>query len=209
MRVYPDIASRRLSTVARDAVVALLLVLFAWLALAVHDAVDELAVLGEGVRGAGGAVSEGFGAAADAVDGTPVVGDDLAEGLRDAGGASGGNVEELGTSGERSAHRLADLLGVLAFVLPAALVLFHYLPDRVRQIRRLTAASKVLAGSDGERRRLIAMRAAFSLPYGDLLRHTRDPLGDLAEERYDALVAAELESAGLKPPDAKRVTSAT
>src|SRR3712207_7698719 len=42
-------------------------------------------------------------------------------------------------------------------------------------------------------------RAMCSLPYGALLRHTRDPLGDLAAERYDALVAAAFEDAGLRP----------
>jgi len=53
----------------------------------------------------------------------------------------------------------------------------------------------VLRGADA---RVVAMRAAFSLPYGQLLEHTRDPLGDLAAERYDALVAAALEDAGLR-----------
>jgi hypothetical protein len=49
-----------------------------------------------------------------------------------------------------------------------------------------------------ERRRLLAMRAAFSMPYGQLLQYTRDPIGDLEGGRYDALVAAALEDAGLK-----------
>jgi hypothetical protein len=43
------------------------------------------------------------------------------------------------------------------------------------------------------------MRAAFGLPYGELLRFTKDPLGDLEAGRYDALVAAELEQVGLQP----------
>jgi len=43
------------------------------------------------------------------------------------------------------------------------------------------------------------MRAAFSLPYGDLLRFTRDPLGDLEAERYDPLVTAAFEEVGLRP----------
>jgi hypothetical protein len=43
------------------------------------------------------------------------------------------------------------------------------------------------------------MRAAFGLPYGELLRFTKDPLGDLEAGRYDALVEAELEQAGLRP----------
>jgi hypothetical protein len=46
------------------------------------------------------------------------------------------------------------------------------------------------------------MRAAFSLPYGQLLAWTDDPLGDLAEGRYDRLVNAALEDAGLRRREA-------
>jgi hypothetical protein len=42
------------------------------------------------------------------------------------------------------------------------------------------------------------MRAAFALPYDVLLRYTPDPFGDLASERYDALVAAAAEDVGLR-----------
>jgi hypothetical protein len=78
-------------------------------------------------------------------------------------------------------------------------VLTRWLPGRIDQVRKLRAASSVLGErATEERRRLLAMRAAFSLPYGQLLRYTRDPLGDLEGGRYDALVAAALEDAGLK-----------
>lgn len=53
-------------------------------------------------------------------------------------------------------------------------------------------------GHDPERERLIAMRAAFSLPYAQLLAYTRDPLGDLAAGRHDALVQAIADDAGLR-----------
>ena len=63
----------------------------------------------------------------------------------------------------------------------------------------MTAASQVLDDqASPERRRLIAMRAAFALPYETLLRHTRDPLGDLEAERYDGLIAAVLDDSGLR-----------
>ena len=199
MRLYPDVPARRAATVLRDLLVVALLAVFAWLAAWVHDAVDALAVLGQGVAATGGAVEGGFDAAAEAVGGTPVVGDELAEGLRDAGGATGGEVSELGRDGEERVHRLADLLGVLTFAIPSALLLWQALPPRIAQIRRLTAAAKVLEPLDGERARLAAMRAAFSLPYAKLLEHTRDPLGDLAAERYEPLVAAALDDAGLRP----------
>jgi hypothetical protein len=199
MRLYPDIPSRRAATLARDVLLVLLLLLLALLALAVRDAVDGLAVLGEGVHGAGSSIQSGFDSAADAVGSTPIVGGDLARGLRDAGEGSGGNVADLGTEGEEKAHRLADLLGVLTFLLPALFLLGGALPDRIDQIRRLTAASKVLGEPKSpERRRLVAMRAAFSLPYGELLRYTRDPIGDLEAQRYDALVTAAFEDVGLR-----------
>jgi hypothetical protein len=170
MRIYPDVPSARWRTVVRDALVLVLLVLFAWLGLKVHDTVDRLAVLGEGVREVGEKV--------------PLVGDP---------------VEDLGRAGEDRVHGLADLLGLIVFGLPAALVLARFLPERVRQARALTAASRVLSEPESaDRQRLIAMRAAFSLPYGQLLEYTRDPLGDLAAERYDALVAAALDDVGLR-----------
>ena len=200
MPLYPELRGPRARALTADVASIVLLLLFAWAGLKVHDAVDRLAVLGEGVQATGGVVQDGFDSAADAVDGTPVVGDDIADGLRSAGEGSGGEVVELGEEGEESAHDLANLLGLVTFALPAVLVLALWLPGRVDQVKRLRDASRVLGDQETtERRRLLAMRAAFSLPYGQLLAYTQDPIGDLASERYDALVAAALEDAGLRP----------
>jgi hypothetical protein len=199
VRLYPDQPGLRIDLMARDLAVVLALVLFGLIALEVHDAVDRLAVLGEGVESAGQGVSGGFDAAADAVDGTPIVGDELGDALRGAGEGSGGEVEDLGRGGAGAAHDLANLLGILFFALPASLLLLWALPPRIRQVRRLNAAARAVGELSPERRRLLAMRAAFGLPYGELLRFTKDPLGDLEAGRYDALVEAELEQAGLRP----------
>jgi hypothetical protein len=201
VRLYPELRGPKSRALLGDLVAITLLVVFAWTGLKVHGAVDRLAVLGEGVQASGGAVVDGFESAADAVDGTPIVGGEIADGLRSAGEGSGGDVVELGEQGEEGAHDLAIVLGVVTFGLPALIVLAVWLPGRVGQIRRLRAASQVLGDQEtSERRRLLAMRAAFSLPYGQLLAYTPDPLGDLASERYDALVAAALEDAGLRAP---------
>jgi hypothetical protein len=197
MRYYPDIPSRRASMLAHDLLTVAVLVVLAWIALKVHDAVDRLAVLGEGVNEAGSSVEDGFSSAADAVDGTPVVGDELADGLRTAGEGSGGNVADLGQEGEDRVHQLADILGLVTFFVPATLLLVRVVPARIAQIRQLTDAERVLVAG-GATRRTLAMRAAFALPYGQLLVHTRDPLGDLEAERYDALIEAVLEDAGLR-----------
>jgi hypothetical protein len=203
MRLYPDVPARRAATLAGDALLLALLLLFGWLGLVVHDAVDRLAVLGEGVQATGGAVSSGFEQAAEAVDGAPVVGDELADELREAGEGSGGEVEDLGERGESRVHRLAVILGVITFALPAGMLLLFALPPRIDLARRVTAASRALSDPDSEElRRVVAMRAAFALPYGTLLRYTRDPLGDLAAGRYDALVEAAFNDAGLRSPSA-------
>jgi hypothetical protein len=199
MHLYPELRGPRARALVGDFLAIALLVLFAWAGLKVHDAVDRLAVLGEGVQASGGAIEKGFDSAADAVDGTPVVGDEIGDGLRSAGEGSGGEVVDLGEEGEEGAHDLANVLGFVTFALPALLVIVVWLPGRVGQIRRLRAASQVVGDrATPERRRLLAMRAAFSLPYGQLLAYTRDPLGDLEDGRYDALVAAALEDAGLR-----------
>jgi len=200
MRLYPQVPSQRARTVVADLVVLALLALFAWLGVTVHGTVDELAVLGRGVADAGTAVEGGFERAAEAVEAVPVVGDDLADGLRAAGGGTGGNVAEFGREGEERVHRTATLLGIVTFAVPALLVLLQALPARIALVRRLTAADRALSRphTDDELR-LVAMRAAFSLPYGELLRHTRDPFGDLAAGRYDALIAAAFDAEGLRP----------
>lgn len=166
MRLYPDVPRRRLATLAFDALLVVLLGILAFVAIEVRDAIDQLAVLGEGVRKAGESV--------------PLVGDP---------------VEDLGRRGENGVHHLANLLGAVTFALPAAVVLWHFLPRRLAQVRRLKIASRFLAGAP---ERELAMRAAFSLPYERLLRFTDDPLGDVAAGRYEPLVAAILDDAGVR-----------
>ena len=199
MRLYPEFPVRRANAVTRDAATLVALVLLALLGVWVYHAVDSLTILGRGVHDAGAAVQTGFETAADKVDDVPLVGGSIGDGLREAGDATGGDVADAGTRGAERVHRLAILLGAIVFLLPAALLLSRVVPQRLQQIRTLTNAERVLAtGGDEDRRRLVAMRAAFALPYGTLLAHTRDPIGDLAAGEYDALVAAIAEDAGLR-----------
>ncbi len=200
MRLYPDLPRRRASTLAGDLAALLLVILFAWLGGLVHERVDELAALGRGVSDTGRSVEGGLGRAAGAVQDVPLVGGQVAGALREAGRGTGGRAVAAGDEGERTAHELADLAGWLTFGIPSLLLLTRVLPPRVAQVRAMAAAERVVATSDDDpaRRLLLAQRAAFGLPYATLLRHTEDPLGDLAVGRTDALVAAVREDAGLR-----------
>jgi hypothetical protein len=197
---YPSEPRQRRSTIVRDVLAVLALVFLAWLGRRVYRLVDDLRVVTEAVGGAGSSVQNGFGAAADAVSGTPVIGDDIAGALQSAGAASGGNVLELAGTGDTAIHRLALLLGLLTFLIPALILLLLYVPMRVGQTRRLRSSRLLYRDEDNpERRRLLAMRAAMSLPADHLLKYSQDPIGDLVRGDHDALVAALLAEAGLAP----------
>lgn len=203
MRLYPELPARRTATIVRDLLVLGLVVVFAWVAMGVHDRIDDLGVVGRGVRDAGQAVQGGFATAAGTVGGIPLVGGQLSDGLKTAGAQSGGNVAALGAQGEQVTGDLATYVGWLVFLLPTFLLLLVYLPWRVIGIRRLSAAHTLLRGPPtAEHRRLLAMRAAFHLPYTALIQYTKDPFGDLEHERYDALIQAACAEAGLRPPPA-------
>lgn len=203
LKLYPDVPAKRKATLVRDLTLVALLAFFAWTAFKVYDAVESLSVLGNGVTTAGESIEGGFESAGGAVERIPVIGDDLAGALQGAGSGTGGNVAALGKQGSDAVQHVALILGLLAFAVPALIVLVMLLPGRIRQIRQLTAVSAAFVDAhDPERRRLLAMRAAFGLPYDTLLGYTKDPLGDLVEGSYDALVHAALDDLGIRRPAA-------
>lgn len=224
MRLYPSLPRRRTATLAGDLAVVALVVLFAVLGKLVHDAVFEMTTLGRGVQDAGmtlddstrdavGAVRGGLDRAAGAVQGAPVIGGPVADGLRGGAAEATRGIEReatqaatdviaVGREGEQRVVEAANVLGWTTFLVPLVLVLARFVPPRVAQVRQLTAAQAVLAdpGDDPERSRVLAERAAFGLPYATLVRHTRDPLGDLLSGDHAPLHAALGEDAGLELP---------
>jgi hypothetical protein len=201
MRFYPELSGARTRTILCDVGALILIGLFAWTGKEVHDTVVKINSLSRGVIDAGTSVRTGFEDAAGRVGGVPVVGGSLADGLRSAGSASGGNVVAAGEAGETAVSDTASVLGWAIFGLPTLVLLAFFVPLRGLQVRRLTLGARALGIAPSvERRRLLAQRAAFGMPWADLRRFTRDPIGDLEAERYEPLVAALYAEAGLRAP---------
>jgi hypothetical protein len=201
MLLYPQVSPLRQRTLLGDGAVLLCVILLAWLGIKVHDQIAGFDRIGVSVAQAGNSVQNSFRSAANAVGGLPIVGGDLASSLRHAGADTGGTASATATSADSSIASAAKWIGWLVFGLPTALLLWLHVPRRAGQIRRLNAAAQVLRGSaDPALRRLLAERAAFSLPYQQLLRHSREPLADLERGHLDPLIAAVLEDAGLRSP---------
>src|SRR5918994_594037 len=60
MKLYPDVPGRRATTIALDVATLLAVLLFAWLGTVVHDGVEELIVVSNGVQTVGGDVEGAF-----------------------------------------------------------------------------------------------------------------------------------------------------
>jgi Flp pilus assembly pilin Flp len=201
VRYYPELPAQRSRAILADVVVVALVAFFAWLGVTVNDTFDDLASLGRGVQEAGNSVQGGFEEAGGVVADVPIVGGALDDAFSEVGAQTGGNTAELGERGESAVEDTARLLGWVTFALPTLVVLLWAVPRRVVRVRRLTAAGRVLGDARrAERRQLLAMRAAFGLPYETLLSHTPDPVGALADGDYEPLLAALFEDAGLRPP---------
>jgi hypothetical protein len=217
MRLYPASPTGLTRTLTGDLAVILCLCLFAWMGFKVHDAIAELASIGRGIQDSGRAIANtgartteavdgAFAGVAGRVNGLPLVGGDLAGALRDVPrgatapirkttAAEGARLVAAGRVQEQKTYQLAKLAGWLTFLIPALLLLSRTLPPRVRQVLRMSTAQRTLRGAPEQ---ILAARAAYNLPFRDLVRHTPDPFGDLAAGRHAALLAALAEDAGIK-----------
>ena len=169
MRLYPASPYRATRTVIGDLVVILLLIVFAWVGVKVHDGILELATVGREIQDSGRAVSatardtargidDAFNSAGGAVDGVPIVGQQLGNALRDApqsatdsirsnGEREGARIVRLGREQVRRTEQAANAAGWLTFLLPAAVLLAFRVPPRVRLITRMSTAQRLLRGA--------------------------------------------------------------
>lgn len=198
VKIYAD----RSSSAARQLLTDLLVA--AWVyasirgAMWLHDLVEKLAVPGQKLEGAGSGLAENLAEAGGKVRRVPVVGDELTTPFNEAAAAARA-VAEAGQDQQDLISDLALVLALTALVLPLGLVLFGWLPLRIRWIRRATAASALRSTAAG--RDLLALRALANQPLRKLTRI--DP--DVAqawrrddESVVDALAALELRGLGLR-----------
>ncbi|MEV6276375.1 hypothetical protein [Nocardia sp. NPDC051832] len=164
----------------------------------VHDLVRKLAVPGQKLEGAGNGMAENLGDVGDKVGRVPVVGDELTTPF-DKAAAAARSIAEAGHDQQGLVDDLAVALAVGLLIFPIGLVLFVWLPRRVRWMRRAGAAKSLRAAPAG--RDLLALRALANQPLRSLNRIDPDVVnawrrGDDATVRE--LAALELRSLGLR-----------
>jgi hypothetical protein len=202
MHPYAQHPAVRLRQVAADVGMLAWVVVWVLVARAVHAAVLVLAEPGRAVEDLGRWVAGNINSAADAAEGVPLVGDELAApfgSLADASGAVSG----AGRSAQDAVSTLAMLLAVVLVLLPVGWLMLRWLPARLRYAREAGAARRLLAGTPD-----LEILAARALATAPLPRLAALPAGTGAAWRVGdptavrALAGLEVGRLGLRPPDA-------
>jgi hypothetical protein len=193
--------AERLPTAIRQLLTDIVIVIWVYLwvraGIWVHDMVEKLAVPGQKLQTAGGGIADNLADAGGKIGQVPLVGDQLVKPFNGAASAARA-IAEAGRQQQEIVDQLALVLAILAVALPMALVLFLWLPLRLRWMRRAGVATSVRGEPAG--RDLLALRALATRPLNELAK-----LGpDIAQswrngdaEAVDALAALELRRLGL------------
>jgi hypothetical protein len=204
VKLYAD----RLPVAIRQLItdIAVVIWVYAWIRAGfwLHDQVLKLGAPGRKLEGAGSGIADNLADAGGKVGRVPLVGDELTAPFTRAADAAR-SLAEAGRDQQEIVGNLALVLAALLVAVPLCLVLFAWLPLRLRWMRRAGVAARVRDEPAG--RDLLALRALASRPLNQLTR-----LGpDIAQSwrdgdagAVDALAALELKELGLRPGGGRR-----
>jgi hypothetical protein len=199
VKMYADRLPVAIRQVLTD--IAVVLWVYAWIrgAVWVHDLVLKLGVPGRKLEGAGAGIADNLSDAGGKVGRVPLVGDQLTAPFTRAAEAAR-SLADAGREQQEIVGTLAVVLALLLVAVPLGLVLFGWLPWRLRWMRRAGVAKAVREQPAG--RDLLALRALATQPLDqlsklgpDIAQSWRD--GDASA--VDALAALELRDLGLSP----------
>ncbi|MEU6024011.1 hypothetical protein ACGFIK_24740 [Micromonospora sp. NPDC048871] len=209
MKIYAD----RFPVALRQLLTDLLVVAWVYVTIRgvlwLHDLVQRLAVPGQKLEGAGGGLADNLAEAGGKVGRVPLVGDELTAPFERAAEAAR-SLAEAGQDQQELVDQLALALSVGMAIVPLGLVVFGWLPLRVRWMRRAGSAAALATAPAG--RDLLALRALSTQPIRRLTRIDPDVAqawrhGD--EQTITALAALELRHLGLRTPTTPPTSSPT
>lgn len=200
MAIYARQPRRLLAQVSADLFVLVWVLCWWLLGRLTRSAVLGLAAPARETAASAGKISGSFRDAAEQAGQVPGVGRQLRQPF-DAAATSFADL--VGTANQQvlSIERLAHLLGWLVFLLPVALLLAIWLPQRLSFHLRSRAAQRYLDSGAGPD--LMALRALASEPLHVLARIAPDPAAAWRAEDatvISKLAGLEVRRSGLRPP---------
>jgi hypothetical protein len=167
VKLYAD----RVAPMARQIVTDLFIVawVYVWIRLGMrlYDLIGKLADPGRQLENAGNGLADNLGRAGSKINGVPGVPDSVAAPFTNAANAAR-SLAGAGRDEQAAVGNLAWALTFMALAVPLGLVLFGWLPLRVRWIRRASSAARLRGVPAG--RDLLALRALATQPLGRLAK---------------------------------------
>jgi len=193
MKLYADTPGRLSRQLVTDLFVLAWLAFWSWLAVELYRLVLKLGVPGQKLAGAGDGMAGGLTEAGNQAHKVPVAGDSLAAPFNRAAQSAKG-LADAGREQVAIVHDLAWVLALILLAIPVALVLFGWLPWRLRWVRRASSAAGLRRADPG--RDLLALRALTNQPLHRLSTVDSDPVA--AWRRGDPEVVAALANLELR-----------
>jgi hypothetical protein len=205
IKPYPDRVVPALLRVLADLVTIGWTIAWAFLGWLIYQTVLGLEVIANGITSTGATFNGWIASFRGAVPGgIPFLTQFLlntADALRKY---SGDPLVSAGHQVHDAIMQMAIVLALLVAVPPILLVLVPYGAWRWRDMREIGSAlafvrTASMTGRAEQARAVLAYRALSTLSFRQLMAASADPVGDIAERRYDRLANAMLKRAGLDP----------
>ena len=202
-KIWSELPGARLREILADVATAAWLWFWGGVVLGLYNLLAGFRTVGETIREGGANVTSAGLDLSTALEGVPLVGENVAGLTRRAFAGAGQPFVDFGTELERFVIVVAATLAFLVALVTIGPWLTRYVPWRAERLRRLRAAHRVIRVAPDVRppeiERILASRALHRLSYPELLEWSPDPFGDWAAGRHDRLARAELASVGLRP----------
>jgi hypothetical protein len=207
IKLYPDRPVAAILRVLGDALTILWSAGWVFLGYLIYKTVMGLEVIADAITNTGTTFNDwidSFRRAVHSVADIPYLTSFLLNLADDLQKFSGNPLVATGHNIHDAIFKLAIVLALFIAVPPILLVLLPYGTWRWRDMREVGAALAFvriasMTGRADQARAVLAFRAVTTLSFRQLMSASSDPVGDLAEHRYERLSSAMLKRAGLDP----------
>ena len=205
IKLYPDRRWPAFLRVLADTVTVGWTIVWAYLGWLIYQTIMGLEVIADAITNTGTTFNGWIASFRNAVPGgIPLLTQfllDVADTLRKY---SGDSLVSTGHQIHDAVFQTAIVLALLVAVPPILLVMVPYSLWRWRDVRETGAALAFvriasMTGRADQARAVLAYRAVSTLSFRQLMSASADPVGDIAERRYERWADAMLKRAGLDP----------
>jgi hypothetical protein len=205
IKVYPDRRWPAFLRVLSDTVTVGWTIVWAYLGWLIYQTVMGLEAIANGITSTGATFNGWIASFRNAVPGgIPLLTQFLLQTADALKKYSGDPLLSAGHQVHDAIFQLAIVLALLVALPPILLVMLPYAAWRWQDMRETGAALAFvriasMTGRADQARAVLAYRAVSTLSFRQLMSASADPVGDIAERRYERLANEMLKRAGLDP----------